>query len=66
MAAKKPASVSLRDLADDIEHWALLVSQIGLPGTDDPTKVLIKATEGLMALVDVLRGYAVAGFSIEG
>ena len=63
MTESKPASVTLRDLADDIEHWAYEVGQIGLPGTDEVQK---KCAEGLNALVQVLRGYSAAGYTIEG
>ncbi len=59
----KPASVTLRDLADDLEYWAQQAGQIGLPGTDETQKLLV---EGLTNLVEVLRGYSAAGFTIEG
>ena len=63
MAESKPASVTLRDLADDLEYWAQLAGQIGLPGTDEVQK---KCVEGLNALVQVFRGYSAAGYKIEG
>ena len=59
----KPASVTLRDLADDLEFWAHQVRQIGMPGTDEVQK---KCVQGLDNLIEVLRGYSAAGFTIEG
>ena len=57
----RPASVTLRDLADDLEYWSQQAGQIGLPGTDETQKLLV---EGLTNLVEVLRGYSAAGFRL--
>lgn len=59
--SSKPASVTLRDLADDLDHWITQVSQFGLPGTE---QLHYKAVQGLQSLAEVIRGYAEAGFSI--
>jgi len=58
----KPASVTLRDLADDLDHWVTQVSQFGLPGTE---LLHEKAVNGLRSLAEVIRGYDDAGFRIE-
>ena len=58
----KTASVTLRDLADDLDYWTTQVSQFGLPGTEELHK---KAVEGIQSLAEVIRGYAEAGFRID-
>ena len=58
----KTASVTLKDLADDLDYWTTQVSQFGLPGTEELHK---KAVEGIQSLAEVIRGYAEAGFRID-
>jgi len=62
-----PASVTLRELADDLDYWILQVRQYAMPGTGSigTQKLHRKGIDGLVSLATVIRGYAQAGFRIE-
>lgn len=62
MAESTPASVTLLDLANDLDYWVTQVRQIGIPGTDETQKLSV---QGLSDLAEVVRAYSNSGFRME-
>ena len=61
------ASVTLLDLANDLDFWINEVRQYSMPGTGSigTQKLHAKGIDGLESLAAVIRGYAEAGFRID-
>jgi len=59
----RPASVTLRDLADDLAYF---VKVLEATRNEQPDReVMSTAIQGLRSLHEVIEGYAGAGFRIE-
>lgn len=62
MATSRPASVTLRDLADDLAYFVKVLESAH---ESSDRSVASTAIQGLRSLHEVIEAYAIGGFRIE-